>query len=263
MSRNYENGIVPASDGGSDDIIEDIVTTGAVYYVNSVGGSDSNSGLNRWQPKATLASAYSAATANNGDIIILEASHAETLSSSQTLSKAGVRIIGLGSGSGKPAFTLNGNVDMFNITGARTELNNIKFAAATAANTAQINFGAASPRVINCDFTCGVNNLDTITVTASGTDAEVNGCTFTISADGPDRAISVESASALGLKVIGCTFDGGSYDWDDAGLYSAVAHTEFLYRDNTLTNKASIVHTAAAKGQAVGTVAGDGSRLEV
>ena len=65
------------------------------------------------------------------------------------------------------------------------------------------------------------------------------------------------------MTVDDCTFDGGDYNWDNAALYSAVAHTEFVYRDNTLTNKASIIHTAASKGQAIGTVSGDGSYIQI
>lgn len=263
MSKNFENGIVPASAGGSTDLTSDIMTTGVVYYVNSVSGNDANAGTNRNSPKATLASAYTAATANNGDIIILESTHAETLTGSQSFSKAGVRVMGLGAGSSKPAFTLNGNVDMFNLSAVRNEIHNIKFPASTSANTARVNAAATGCRIINCDFTCGVNDLDNITLPAAAVDLEINGCTFTISADGPDRAINVESAAVLGLKVIGCTFDGGSFDFDDAALYSTFAHTEFLYRDNVLTNKASIIHTAASKGQCVGTIAGDTSRVEV
>lgn len=263
MSKNFENGIVSSTDGGSTDLSSDIETTGVTYWVDSVTGSDANAGTNRNSPKATLASAYTAATANNGDMIVLFSTHAETLTASQSFSKAGVRLMGLGSGSGKPTFTLNGNVDMFNLSAARQEINNIKFPASTSANTARINTAATGCRIINCDFTCGVNDLDTITVPATGIDLEINGCSFTISADGPDRAIAVESALAVGLKLIGNSFSGGSYDFDDAAIYSTVAHTEFLYRDNTLTNKASIIHTAAAKGQCVGTVAGDGSRVEV
>lgn len=263
MSKNYENGIISTGESGSTDLSVDILTTGAVYYVDSVLGNDANAGTNRNFPKATLSSAYSSATANNGDIIILEETHAETLTASITLSKAGVRIMALGSGSNKATFTLNGNVDMFNFTASRQEIHNIRFPESTSANTARINAAASNCRIVNCDFLCGVNDLDTVTIPAAGLDLELESCTFTITADGPDRAISVESASAVGLKVFSVTLDGGDFDFDDAGLYSTVSHTEYLYRDIVLLNKASIIHTAAAKGQAVGTIMGDGSRVEV
>lgn len=263
-TKHYENGLVEIADGGITDTVADIFVTGAVYWVNSVTGNDANAGTNRNAPKATLAGAISAATANNGDLIVIEADHSESLGSSVSISKAGLRIMGLGTGSSKPSFTVTAAVDGLNFSAARCEISNCRFpAGTTTANTSRCNLGAAGLRVFDCDFLCGANDLETITVPDAGDDAEVNGCTFTVTADGPDSAIRAESATTLGLKVIGCQFDGGTVDFDDAGLYSSVAHTEFLYRDNVLLNKASIIHTAAAKGQCVGTVAGDGSRVEV
>lgn len=262
-TRHYENGIVGASENGHEDIYTDVFVTGSVIFLNSTTGNDANAGTNRNAPKATLSSALSAATASNGDVIIAESTHAETLASSLSISKAGLFIYGLGSGSNKPSFTVNGNVDMFSLDAARIKLHNLRFPIGTAAHTSRVNFGAAGCKLYGCDFLCGANDLESITLPDAGDDAEINACTFTISADGADSAIKVESATLLGLKIIDCTFDGGSYDFDDAGLYSAVAHTEFYYLRNILTNKASIIHTAAAKGICVGTIAGDGSRVQI
>lgn len=262
-TKHYENGIVGTSEGGDTDFSADVFVTGAVYYVDSVDGNDSNSGLNRNQPKASLSSALTAATADNGDVIFLESGHTETLTGSLSFNEAGITVVGLGSGSNKPSFTVNGNVDMFNFSAARIRLVGLRFPAGTAAHTARINAGGANCIIEDCDFICGVNDLNTITIPDAGDYLELNGCTFTITADGPDAGILVEAATVLGLKVIGCQIDGGSYDFDDAGLYSAFAHLNYLYRNNTLLNKASIIHTAAAKGICSGTIAGDGSRVEV
>ena len=262
-TRHYENGIIGTTEGGNAAFAADIFVTGAVFWVSSVTGNDANAGTNRTAPKATLASAYTSATANNGDLIFFESGHAESLSSSQAFSKAGITLIGLGSGSNKPRFTVNGNVDMFNLSAARNLLYNFRFPIGTAAHTARVNAAAGGCGLFDCDFLCGANDLDTITIPDAGDDLEVNGCTFTISADGADAGIRVESATTVGLKIIACTFDGGSFDFDDAGIHSAVAHTEYIYGNNILINKASIIHTAAAKGRCFGTVAGDGSRVEV
>jgi hypothetical protein len=83
-----------------------------------------------------------------------------------------------------------------------------------------------------------------------------------VSADGPDSGILVESADAVGLVVKDCTFNGGTYNWDDAGLYSNAAHLNFWYDTNTLTD-ARIVHAAAAKGLISNTVASEGSSVRV
>lgn len=263
-TKHYENGIVATTAGGSTDIATDIFVTGVVYWVDSVNGNDGNAGTDRNAPKATLASALSAATANNGDIIILEANHAETLSGAVAISKAGLGIFGLGSGSTKPSFTVAAAVDGFNISGDAVEINGLRFpVGTTAGNTSRINAGADAIRIIDCDFYCGAQDAETITIPANMNDVEINGCSFTVSADGPDSAIEVEDATVTGLRIISCSFDGGDYNFDNAAIYSAVAHTEFLYRSNTLTNKAHIIHTAASKGWCIGTVAGDGSRVEV
>lgn len=263
MSKNYENGIIGTSENGSLDLSSDIETTGVVRWVNSVSGNDSNSGQNRNAPKATLASAITASTASNGDIIILESSHTETLSSAITFI-VGIKIYGLGSGSNKPSFTANAAITMFNCTDARVEFHNLRFPVGTTiGNTCRINVGGAGMKIYDCDFLCGTYDQDSILIPDGGDDAEIKGCTFTISADGPDSAVKVTSANALGVNIIDCSFDGGSYDFDDAGIYSAVAHTSYYYKDNTLLNKASIIHTAAAKGLCIGTIASDGSRVEV
>lgn len=261
-TKHFENGIISTSASGDPLIYNDIFVTGAVYWVDSVTGNDANAGTNRNSPKATIGSALSAATDNNGDIIILESGHTETITSAITVSKS-LSIFGLGTGTSKPRFTINGNVDCFDLTGNDIYVYNLYFPAGTAAHTARINVDSAGCRIENCDFQCGANDLLSITLTANALRTHIVGCTFTISADGPDCGVKVESAAAVGLRVDSCQFDGGSYDFDDAALYSAVAHTEFWYIDNTLTNKASIIHTAAAKGWCSGTIAGDTSRVEI
>ena len=263
-TSHFENGIVSTTAGGHTDISADIFVTGDVFWLDSVNGNDANPGTNRNLPVATIAQAITNAAANNGDLIIIEAGHSESLGASQAISTAGLTIIGLGTGTNKPAFTVTAAVDGFNITGADVRLVGLRFpVGTTAANTARINVGAAGVIIEDCDFLCGAQDLETITVADAGDRCEINGCTFTISADGPDAAIEIEAAGVLGLRVISCTFDGGDYDFDAAAINSGVAHTEFMYRANTLSNKASIIHTAAAKGICTGTVAGDGSRVEI
>lgn len=263
-TKHFENGIVSSSAGGSSDIATDIFVTGDVWWVDSVNGNDANDGRNRNAPLATLEQAHTNAAGGNGDLIILEAGHTETLGASLTISKDGLRILGLGTGSSKPSFTCNAAIDMFNITGEHVEINNLLFPVGTTAqNTARINVANDGVRIENCDFYCGQYDLETITLATLVDDCVIKGCTFTVSADGPDSAIEIEAADVLGLLVESCTFDGGSSNWDNAAIYSTVAHDEWIYRSNTLTNKAHIIHTASAKGQCVGVIAGDGSRVEV
>lgn len=264
MSKNYENGIITS---GPTDVSNDIEITGVAYFVNSVTGSDSNAGTNQNKPKSTLcgaSGAYSVATANNGDVIIIDADHTETLTSSFAFSKAGIRVYGLGSGSSKPLFTGSTAIDMFDLTAVRNWIYNLRFPVwTTVTNTARINVAAINCGVVDCDFLLGANDLNGVTVPAAGLDFTLDGCTFTISANGPDSGIVIESASAVGLKIIDCSFDGGAFNYDNGAVYSTVAHTEFYYKDITLLNEAHIIHTAAAKGICTGTVMSDGSRLQL
>jgi hypothetical protein len=262
MALIIENGLADAAEGADNFICEDMITTGVVIWVDSVNGNNSNSGTEN-SPLATLAQAITNSTANNGDIIVVKSGHAETLTSAITINKAGVKIFGIGDGSDAPKFTCNAAIDCITVSAPNVEINNFYFpAGTTATNTARIDINAAHVRVKGCTFLCGLYDQHTITLTSSALYAEIDSCTFTVSADGPDDAIIVESASASALEISNCAFNGATYNWDDAALYSTVAHTNFIYDSNTLTGDAVIKHTAAAKGILSNTIAAEGSTVQ-
>lgn len=91
------------------------------------GGSDQNRGDFN-SPFSTLAGALAQCVAGRGDVIFVKPGHAETVSSSTalTLSVAGVAIVGLGTGSARPKWTID------------------------TANTATINVSAADVSMQNC-----------------------------------------------------------------------------------------------------------------
>ncbi len=155
MAKFLENGL----DSTGDDVLDgEIITTGVVIWVDSVAGNDSNAGTKE-APLATLAAAHSAATAANGDIIVIKSGHTETLTSSITISKAGTKIYGLGSGSSAPNFICNAAIDCIDITGANVEINNLYFPAATTATaTALIN--VIGMFVQGCTFDGSTYNWD-------------------------------------------------------------------------------------------------------
>jgi hypothetical protein len=264
-TKNYENGIISVGDSGDLVISQDIMMTGVVFYVDSVNGNDANAGTNRLEPKATLASAVSAATTTQADIIIIEAGHTETSATEITIDKGNLRIYGLGTGSSKPSFTVSGNVDLFNFTASTIELNNLRFPKGTAAHTARVNINGGVHAVKNCDFICGANDLHSITIESpSGTTIAplIEGCTFTIEEDGPSTGIFIQASIATDVRVVGCTFDGGDYNFDNGGLYTATSTKMFL-KDNVLLNEASIVTTGSTTTVCTGTVMGDGCRVVI
>lgn len=244
--RYIEAGLASTGDAFID---EELILSGSVHWVDSVAGNDANAGTKEL-PLATLAQAITNATASNGDVIVIKAGHTETLTSTVTISKAGLKIFGLGTGSGAPLFTCNAAIDCIQITGADVELNNLYFPAATTATaTALIDVAAANVRIKGCTFVCGAFTQNAVTVPAAGTNLTIEDCNFSVSADGPDAGVLIESASATGIHIVDCTFDGSTHNWDDAAIYSTVGHLRFVYERVALQNNAKIRHTSAsAKG---------------
>src|SRR4051812_38254134 len=113
-SSLYEGGIASSTSGADEIITQDIIITGNVYYVDSVGGSDANDGSENY-PFATLNTCMSSVTGSNGDVVIIKSGHTETISSALTLSKC-VRIFGLGTGSSRPKFPPSAAIKMFDLS---------------------------------------------------------------------------------------------------------------------------------------------------
>ena len=137
---------------------------GNIFRLDSGIGSDGNSGKTIEKSFATLDYAVSRCIANNGDIILVAAGHAETISTATALAidVAGVSIIGLGVGNLRPTFTVG-----------------------TIA-TATITFSAANCSMENCIVKSNLDGLDTaITVTGASVylDIEHQDASSTVEAD--------------------------------------------------------------------------------
>lgn len=95
------------------------------------GGSDGNRGTYD-SPFATLNYAVTQCIANRGDIIMIKAGHAETVSSATALalSIAGIAIVGLGNGTSRPKFTLDtANTSTIAVSADNISILNCQFAA--------------------------------------------------------------------------------------------------------------------------------------
>lgn len=267
MALFSENGFALSSEGADTFITNDVITTGTVIWVDSVNGSNDTGTGSEGKPLATLAQAISNTTASNGDIIVIKAGHTETYAGILTVpsNRPGIKIYGLGNGSSAPNFIAAAATDLFLVQAPNAEINNLYFpAGTTATNTARINIDAANVRIKGCTFKCGAFDQDTITLTVNAVRPRIESCAFTVTASGPRYGISVENAAVVGLYLKDCAFDGGSYNWSVAAIFSAVAHLSFHYETITLTNDASISHTSTgAKGWISGVSADDGSTVSV
>lgn len=160
--------------------------SGKIYWVDSTSGSSGAKGTFD-RPFTTIAAAITAATASKGDIILLKAPHAETISAAAgiAISKAGVAIIGLGVGRNRPTITLGtATTATMTVTGANCALKNVRLVA----NLADI---VAALDVTAVGFSCeGVDFIETSSIlnfksgiTCSGADGTANdlyvaGCRF-------------------------------------------------------------------------------------
>lgn len=111
-------------------------TTGNTFFVNSVTGSNGNTGAAN-SPYATIAAAYAKCIANNGDTVVCEAGHAEPISAAAglALNIAGVTVVGLGEGASRPTLT---------------------FGTSTAAT---VTITAASNQLLNFVGVCNIDQL--------------------------------------------------------------------------------------------------------
>lgn len=164
---------VKAYPGGFGGVTGSILATGSpsyllgsgreVFYVDSVNGSDSNTGVDRRSPVATLSKAITDGV--SGDLIICLAGHTETFSSQLVINK-GVNIIGEGSAGGVPTVTFNSSLvatDMFSVTNDNTSFHNIKFPVPTVSTTGykvNVENGVDNVTFDGCYFE--LNDFDTV-----------------------------------------------------------------------------------------------------
>jgi hypothetical protein len=135
------------------------VTNGDYYFVcnrSGAGGSDGNPGTDMAAPLATLQRAIDLCTASNGDVIVILPGHAESVASATALlfNKAGVTIVGQGTGSSRPTFTF------------------------TTANTAKIPVSAANIKVQNCIFVGNFLSIATCFLLTAAPGFWVDSCEF-------------------------------------------------------------------------------------
>lgn len=247
--------------GGLPVIQDAAVQTGNIFFVDSNAanaGDSAGKGTHPDYPFATAAYAVSQCTANQGDEVLCAPGHAETLAAVATLSKAGVRVIGLGDGNTRPAFTVNAVADGISLEAADMILENVRFPTPTAAATALINMAAARCVVRKCGFVLGANVVDAITVTAAGELPTIEDCDVIVTADGPDSWIKFEGVVDLpqirNNTVVGSdgtnAFDDGVIDFD------SVAVTNPMVYGNRFDGADQATTVAANVGALVGALIG-------
>jgi hypothetical protein len=137
---------------------------GQVYWVSNatptlpgqVGGSNGNPGTFN-APFGTLEFAVTSCTANRGDIIFIKPGHAETISTATALAfdVAGIAIVGLGTGTKRPTFTLDtAATTTIAVSADNISISNCRFIGNFLGITSAFTVAAAAYFTIdNCSFT--------------------------------------------------------------------------------------------------------------
>lgn len=212
--------------------------SGAVQWLDTIGGNNANSGATPELPVATFAQAVTNSAANG--VIVIGAGSQESLSSSQTISLAGLMVIGCGSGTSRPRYTCTGAVDMFSVSGAGVRFRNLYFPASTAASTSRIAFAAASGVVRDCYFECGASDTSrAVKIHTGANNTIVRGSTFLATSSRPAVAIEF-SATTSDCRLEDCVFDGGSYGWTADALKVTAAATRLGIEDVSMIRRSDV-----------------------
>ena len=230
-----------------------IYQSGNTWYVDSFIGADAASpaGRDRARPLASLAQALTNASAN--DTIVFLQGHQQTLTAITTLSIAGLKLLGEGTGTNRPSFTRNVNDELFDITAAGVRIENIWFpVSSTSTALGKVRTAGANTKIINCYFESGANDTGpAIELITGGDSCEIRD-TYVVSTSTttpPGPAITVTNAvSDLTLDTV--VIDAGSVGMG-AALFAVVgtgAITRLFAENLDLLNDADVTLATGTTG---------------
>lgn len=217
-------------------------TTGNYWFVNSVTGSAGNPGNVPNLPFNSIATARTAATANNGDVVIVMPGHAETIGAAAGIafSKAGIHYIGLGEGAARPTITFaTATTATATVSAASNTINNFVFLQTFDA--------IVSPFVVSGSDCTFVNNyFSTATATAQvtqmilTTSAANNLTVLNNRFVGTSDAGNTSAITLVGgdnAQIVGNNFMGAYTSGVGAIQSITTLNTNCVIRENTIINR--------------------------
>lgn len=225
--RSYVNGAGGAS-GADLAVLENTYQSGNYWYVGNAvsGASDSNAGTERSKPLLTTAQAYTNAAA--GDTVVWLASHAETITVSVNMAKAGMSWVGEGTGSAIPRLTCNAAITMLDVTAAGILIDNVYFpASTTVAPGSRLRVGAAGTILNGLSFDCGLYDTNSAFQCIVNSTVRLTDTRFTATAATPAIGLYV-SGAFTDLTMDAVVFDGGSFGWSDYAWKQTAAITRAM-----------------------------------
>jgi hypothetical protein len=247
--------------------------SGNVWFVSSLTGTDASgtAGQNKEKPLATLAQAVT--NASSGDMICLLTGHTETRTSAIAISKS-LRIVGIGTTSGKPSVQLKNNqaaAALLTLSGSvSVEFRNIYFPTQTQACSATlITAGSLHQNFIGCYFEGDDNVNDSIinlNTSTTGSRFSMVNCTMV------STSTTITTQPVTGVKATlfpsavwldGCVFDDGTVGWSGDYVWdtsSSAFGIEFFAQNLSLLRGAAIKLNSSLATVNVQTVSG-GARV--
>ncbi len=194
--------------------------SGNIYWVDSGAGSDGNKGTFD-RPLATVDKAVSLCAANNGDTIMLKAGHAENVADATTfqVDKAGVSIIGLGTGSDRPTFTFTNTAGSVEVDSANTYIENVRLLASVSAVVVGVNVDADNCTLVDVEWDFDETGDDFLIMldVVDASDCHVFGATFRAEEATAGAVKAVHLDNADGFRCVGSAAFG---DFSDAVIKS-------------------------------------------
>lgn len=230
-------------------------TLGDTWYVDSnhsLKSDAAGSGQSPDAPFATIGYATAtAATASNGDLVIVAPGHAETVvgAGGIAMSKIGVKVRGNGSGRNRPviSYTTSAAASV-DISAASCSIENVTFKVlGVDAVTAAVNVTAADVSLKNCEFELAdaTNQAVLGVLTSALADRLViDDCFFHGSADAGTTA-AVKIVGGDGVQVKNNTFQG-AYSASVGAVQQATTTTTNFLLSNNLINNLTASSTKAA-----------------
>lgn len=161
------------------------LAAGRTFYVNNAASNESdtpNGGTSWLNPLATIDYAIGLCTANRGDVIMVGAGHAETVTAAAGIAAdvGGISIIGVANGNLRPTITFTTDAAAtMTISAASVRLENFRFVCNIDDQVEMLAMSAASPIVRGCEFVMGDATYDAeagITGTSGVSRALIENC---------------------------------------------------------------------------------------
>lgn len=213
LPSNYPNGFASGVSLRNVPILQ--TNPGRVFWVSNVttgliqgqrGGSNQNRGTFD-SPFGTLQGALDNCAANRGDIVFIKPGHAESIASATALlfNKAGVAIVGLGSGSNRPTFTFTtANTARIPVSVDNMSMQNCRFVGNfLSIATVFLLTTAANFAVDNCDFSDTSATLGFLSIITTTVSVNSDNLTYT-----NNRRVSIATASSGPDVVVANTMSG-------------------------------------------------------